>query len=143
MVINQAYLFFIFTLLGLLIGLLFDFFRVLRIVFKTSNLVTYIEDLIFWIITGLIVLYSIFRFNNGEIRLFMFLGIGIGIIIYILIFSIHIVNFNVVILTFATNITMKLLKILLYPIKFSINIIKNLTKNFIIKGRKLIKCIKK
>ena len=111
MVINQAYLFFIFTLLGLLIGLLFDFFRVLRIVFKTSNLVTYIEDLIFWIITGLIVLYSIFRFNNGEIRLFMFLGIGIGIIIYILIFSIHIVNFNVVILTFATNITMKLLKI--------------------------------
>ena len=39
---NQAYLFLIFTIDGFLIGLIFDFFRILRKEFKTSNIVTYI-----------------------------------------------------------------------------------------------------
>ena len=60
MITNQAYLFLIFVINGLLIGLLFDFFRILRLSFKTRDFVTYIEDIIFWIITGIIVLYSIF-----------------------------------------------------------------------------------
>ena len=68
MITNQAYLFLIFVINGLLIGLLFDFFRILRLSFKTRDFVTYIEDIIFWIITGIIVLYSIFIFNNGEIN---------------------------------------------------------------------------
>ena len=75
MVTNQIYLFLIFIVNGILIGLLFDFFRISRKVFKTSDKVTYVEDVLFWILTGFIVLYSIFVFNNGELRLFMFLGI--------------------------------------------------------------------
>lgn len=58
---------------GLLIGLTFDFFRILRKCFKTKNWITYIQDIVFWIITGLIILYSIFKFNNGELRGFIFL----------------------------------------------------------------------
>ena len=49
MVTNQAYLFFIFTMNGILIGLLFDFFRISRKVFKTNDVMTYIEDVLFWI----------------------------------------------------------------------------------------------
>ena len=75
MITNQAYLFLIFVINGLLIGLLFDFFRILRLSFKTRDFVTYIEDIIFWIITGIIVLYSIFIFNNGEIRFFRSSGL--------------------------------------------------------------------
>ena len=80
MVTNQAYLFLIFIANGIVIGILFDFFRISRRVVKTGDLMTYIEDLIFWILTGSIILYSIFVFNNGEIRLFMFLAIIIGVI---------------------------------------------------------------
>lgn len=72
MITNQAYLFLVFIINGLLIGLLFDIFRILRRAFKTSDFVTYIEDILFWILTGFSILYSIFVFNNGEIRLFMF-----------------------------------------------------------------------
>ena len=49
MVISQANLFLIFTLDGILIGLLFDLFRILRKSFKTADVVTYIEDTIFWL----------------------------------------------------------------------------------------------
>ena len=92
MITNQAYLFLIFVINGLLIGLLFDFFRILRLSFKTRDFVTYIEDIIFWIITGIIVLYSIFIFNNGEIRFFMFLGIALGAFLYMTLFSGYIIS---------------------------------------------------
>ena len=99
MVNNQAYLFLIFTFDGFIIGLLFDFFRILRKSFKTSDLVTYIQDILFWILTGFLVLYSIFIFNNGEIRLFMFLGILLGVTLYILTLSQYIIKINVFIIS--------------------------------------------
>ena len=87
MVENQAYLFLVFTLTGITIGLLFDFFRALRKAIKTVDFVTYIEDILFWTITGILILYNIWYFNNGEIRIYMFLGIIMGILIYSLILS--------------------------------------------------------
>ena len=42
MVTNQAYLFLIFMVNGIIIGILFDFFRILRKSFKTADLITYI-----------------------------------------------------------------------------------------------------
>ena len=104
MITNQAYLFLIFILVGVIIGLLFDFFRILRKSFSTKDFVTYIEDIIFWILAGLILLYSICTFSNGEIRLFMVLGIGIGILIYIVTFSSFIIKVNVSIITFIKRI---------------------------------------
>lgn len=119
MVTNQAYIFLIFVLNGIIIGLLFDFFRILRISFKTKDFVTYIEDFIFWLLTGIILLYSIFIFNNGEIRFFMFLGIIIGIVLYLLIVSKYIIKFSVTILNFIK-------KLIAIPIKFIIKILKKI-----------------
>ncbi len=111
MVTSQAYLFFIFIINGILIGLLFDFFRIARKVFHTSDIITYIEDVLFWILAGSIVLYSIFIFNNGQLRLFMFLGILLGAIIYMLFVSSYVIKINVTIIKFIK----KVLGILLTP----------------------------
>ena len=118
MIINQVYLFLIFIVNGIIIGILFDFFRVLRKSFKTTDIVTYIEDLLFWILTGFSILYFIFVFNNGEIRLFMFLGIAIGITVYMLIFSSIFIKINVTVLVFFKNILKKILIFILIPFKF-------------------------
>ena len=84
---NQAYLFLVFSLTGIIIGILFDFFRILRRTFKTLNFITYLEDILFWILTGFLILYNIWYFNNGEIRIYMFLGIILGVLIYMLTLS--------------------------------------------------------
>ncbi len=118
MIMNQIYLFFIFIANGIFIGILFDFFRILRKSFKTSDIITYFEDLLFWILTGISILYFIFVFNNGEIRLFIFLGIAIGITLYMLIFSSFFIKINVTIITFLKNIISKILGIILIPFKF-------------------------
>ena len=82
---NQAYTFIIFVLNGFIIGILFDIFRILRKSFKTPDVITYMQDIAFWILSGLIILYSIFKFNSGELRLFIFIGVLLGIWAYILV----------------------------------------------------------
>ena len=107
MVQNQAYLFLIFSLTGVEIGILFDFFRILRRTIKTGNIVTYIQDILFWILTGILVLYNIWYFNNGEIRIYMFLGIIIGTLIYVSTLS----NIFVKLFTRILNTIIKVLEI--------------------------------
>lgn len=126
MITTQTNLFLIFIINGFLIGLLFDFFRILRKTFKTNDIMTYIEDILFWILTGCIILYSIFVFNNGEIRLFLFIGIILGILLYMLFLSSHIIKVNVTIINFLKKIISSILNILLTPLKYIYQIIRKL-----------------
>lgn len=114
---NQAYLFLIFTIDGFLIGLIFDFFRILRKEFKTSNIVTYIEDILFWILTGLIVLISMILFSNGTIRFYMLIGIIIGFITYILTLSKLLIKMSVFIIDKIKGTIKFIFSIIFYPIK--------------------------
>lgn len=107
MINNQGYIFTIFTLNGFLIGITFDFFRILRKAFKTKDYITYIEDIFFWIITGIIFLYSMYMFCDGELRLFMVIGVVIGILLYILTISKYVINVSV----FIINILKKIISI--------------------------------
>lgn len=118
MVTNQAYLFFIFILNGIVIGILFDFFRILRKSMKTKDFVTYIEDILFCIITGIIIIYSIFYFNSGEFRIYIFIGLLIGCSIYLLTISQYVVKINVYILTKFIEICKKVFNIIFLPIRF-------------------------
>mgnify|MGYP004510347261 FL=1 len=120
---NQAYLFLVFSLTGVIIGVLFDFFRILRRSIKTSNLITYIEDILFWILTGMLILYSIWFFNNGEIRIFIFLGIIIGILLYIFTLS------NIIVRIFST-IFSYIIRVLTIPFKTIYTIISKIFIKF-------------
>ncbi len=126
---NQVYLFMIFVLNGIVIGIIFDVFRILRKSFKTPNFVTDIEDILFWICATLIVLYSLFVFNNGEIRGYIFIGLFLGLAIYMLLFSKFVVKVSVKIIEVLTKILGEVFKFISYPVKI---IIRFITKIFII-----------
>ena len=117
------YVFIAFILNGFLIGIIFDCFRILRKSFKTPDFVTYIEDILFGIITGLLILYSIFKFNNGELRFYLFLGIFIGLLLYLLIFS----KVFIKICVFIISIIKKIINfIIIIPIKFICRLFKKI-----------------
>ena len=50
---------------------MFDFFRISRKAIKTPDIITYIQDIIFWLITGAVILVNVFLVSNGELRLYM------------------------------------------------------------------------
>ena len=114
---NQAYLFVIFIVNGILLGLLFDIFRILRRTFKTTDLATYIQDITFWIMAGFITLAFIFYYNNGEIRFYVFLGIILGVLMYVLTISKYVIRVSVKIVNCIKNILTSTIKIILLPLK--------------------------
>ena len=119
--LNQIKIFFIFILSGFFIGLLFDFFRILRKSFKTPDLITYIEDIIFWLITCILLAYTIYKYNNGELRAYVFIGVFIGTMLYILLISKHVINISVKIIKI---LKIFILNCFIYPIKIVLKVVK-------------------
>lgn len=126
MELTQADLFYIFILTGILLGVLFDVFRILRKSFKTSDLITYIEDVVFWILAGFLLFYTVYKFNNGEIRSYVLLGIALGFTAYLIIFSKIFIKINVSIIMFVKNICIQIAKFMLYPLKLILNLLRKL-----------------
>lgn len=87
MIQNQVYVFFWSILVGVILALIFDFFRLMRRKGKIKNIVVYLQDVLYWIIVTFIIILSAFLTNNGELRGYMFFGYIIGAIFYLLIFS--------------------------------------------------------
>lgn len=113
--LEQLTSFMIFIFQGVLIGITFDIFRILRKSFKTPDIVTNIEDVCFWILACFIILFSFFKFNNGELRLYIFISELLGIIIYMFYISSYFININVRILKFIK----KILIIIIYPFEIA------------------------
>ena len=124
MVENQAYVFFMTIIIGIIFGLIFDFFRVIRRKGNTRDLMVYLQDVAFWLIVTVIIIVSTFLINNGELRGYMILGYVLGGIFYILLFS----NLIRKLLTFIFNAVEKMFIIIVDFIKNGIKRLSFLQK---------------
>lgn len=118
----------IFFMSGIVIGILFDIFRILRKSFKTPDIITYIEDICFWLLTGSILLYLLFKTNDGEIRLYNIIGIITGNLLYMIYISKYFIKINVKILLSLKKICIKIFNIIFLPIKISFKFLKKILK---------------
>lgn len=118
---SQEQIFMLFFIVGIIIGIIFDFFRAIRKNFKSSDMATLIEDIIFLAITIVLIIFSIIKINGGEVRFYLFLGIFFGILIY----SLTISNLCVIIF----KVIVRLCKnIFLFPFLLSKKVIKSVRK---------------
>ena len=126
---NPIYILLAFFISGLLSGVLFDIFRVSRKAFKIPNILVYIEDVLFWILTGAIVLFTIFTFTDGQIRLYMILVMILGAFIYLITVS----KYFIIINTKIINLIKTIIKLLILPFKKiqeNLKKLLNFKKNF-------------
>jgi len=90
---EETITFFVFILVGIIIGIIFDFFRALRKIRQYKDKYIYIQDIIFFLIIG-IFLSAVLIYNlEDELRVYLFLAVFLGIIIYASTISIYIVKF--------------------------------------------------
>ena len=121
---TQGQIFILFFLLGIVIGSIYDIFRVIRKNFKTSDFVTQIEDIIFLIIAGILILCFIIKFCIGEIRFYVFIAIFLGILLYFLTIS----KPYVIILNIVVKFCKKILSFFVNLIKIPYIFIKKYIK---------------
>lgn len=83
---HQVSLFLMSVLLGAAMGVVYDCFRVFRIVFPPAakSGAVLVQDIIFWLIYGFAIFcYATFA-ARGQVRFFIFFGSLIGFVLYIL-----------------------------------------------------------
>lgn len=73
-------------LAGMIIGLLFDGYRLIR-GFNSSKIMLVIQDGLFWILVSLIVFVFLLYFDYGFLSLYIYLTIALGLGLYLIIFS--------------------------------------------------------
>ncbi len=92
MLVEQVYVFLWSIVTGVFLGLLFDLFRAFRHE-GIKDIWVYIQDIIFWIVTAIIIIVSAFFINQGELRGYMLIGYLLGAGFYMLLFSKFILKF--------------------------------------------------
>lgn len=68
--------------LGVTLGFIYDLFRIVRMIINPRNMGIFIQDVIYFILSGLITFIFVLCFNSGESRFYILAGEGIGWIIY-------------------------------------------------------------
>ena len=119
---NQVIAFLWTTVCGMAVAFVYDLFRIIRKAVKTGNMVTYVQDLLYWLITAIIMFMTIYYSNDGELRGFLFLGAFIGVILYGLLFSRIIMSSSLFIIGIVVRIVKLILFVVSYPIRMMIRL---------------------
>lgn len=77
--------FLIFVVAGMFFSFIFDIFRAIRKINKPKKNIIDIQDIIYFIIIGMLLIYLIVNMQGEVLRLYLILAIILGIILYTLI----------------------------------------------------------
>lgn len=69
-------------LLGVLLGIIYDVFRILRQLFSCSKITIFVQDLLFFSISTLLTFLFLVATNHGQIRIYLIAGELFGIWLY-------------------------------------------------------------
>ena len=78
----QMIIFALSCILGIVLGVLYDIFRIIRMVINSKSIAIFIGDIIYFIISGIITFIFVLKINSGESRFYIMAGEGIGWIAY-------------------------------------------------------------
>lgn len=119
-VCDETISFLMFVLIGFIFSIIFDFFRAIRRITKTSNNIIYFQDIIYFIIIGIVLLIAIVNIRRDAFRLYLILGIIIGIVMYVSMIGNKIMKIFVKILKTSKKIKeFLILPLILYMALFS------------------------
>ncbi len=108
---------------GGLILVIYDLLRILRNIIRHNKIIIAIEDILYWIICGILIFQMMYKHYNGIIRAFSILGMFIGMVIYQYIFSDFIVTNISTLLKKVLSLTLRILTLLFKPIIWIKNLI--------------------
>jgi spore cortex biosynthesis protein YabQ len=101
---------------GILTGILFDLYNIIRGV-KIPRIIIVIEDILFWILTAVIVFTFLLYMNYAFLGPYVYIFMILTLIIYLKIISPTVLKLEIYIISKIGKFIRILLKYLVYPIK--------------------------
>lgn len=116
---------------GIITGILFDIYRVIRGLELPNKILGFIEDLLFWILTAIVIFIFLLYSNSAIMGIYVYLFITFGVYVYIRLLSKKLIYIEFRLLTFFTRITRIIFNLIIYPLRILFNyfLIKNKNKN--------------
>ena len=121
---NQIIVFILCVFCGIIIGIIYDLFRIHRTFFKVTNSTVIIADCFFWLIASILSFQFIMLSNNGNLRLFEFLGFLAGFFIHFSFISKAFTKITVLLFKLLNKASKFILKIIFLPILFFIKVFR-------------------
>ena len=115
----------IFSLLsGIITGVFFDIYRLIRGFKNPNKIITIIQDLLFWTLTSIVVFMFLMYTNEGYINFYVYVCLIIGVYLYLkLISNVFIklqyrsLKFNAKLIRVARNVMLHPVNLLFYKLK--------------------------
>jgi len=106
---------------GVVTGVLFDVYRVIRGFQNPNKIITYVEDILFWIFASIIIFLFLLKTNFAYLTFYCYLYIFLGLYVYIRILS----KLNIKILQIMISKILTVFRIVrnytLYPLNLLLN----------------------
>ncbi|MBP2033929.1 spore cortex biosynthesis protein YabQ [Clostridium algifaecis] len=100
---------------GIITGILFDLYRIIRGFTNLNKLVVFIEDILFWTFAGISVFVFLFYTNYAYTDVYVYLWIALGIYMYFKLLSKIFFNMEKIIFKSMGRLNRMLINTIMYP----------------------------
>ncbi len=127
---NQAFL--LSVGFGTLLGLLYDFFRIVRIAANDRKHAVFVQDVLFLAVSAFLTVLFLLVVNNGSLRLYIIFAMAVGFFAYYFTLSRIVIQAGQILLDLFRKLILLLSRLICVPIRplvrFFAYIHKNVTK---------------
>ena len=110
--------FFLCGLCGIACGIIYDLIRILRRTLKVGTVMTFLFDILFWILCAVLIFFMMFYANYGRARWYEVAGLTLGVASYFVSVSGMVVDGGVMFLKTLLKLICVILKTVFYPVFF-------------------------
>lgn len=121
---SQEYMIAVAIMGGMLLGFIWDIYRLIRHFIKMGSTGTAIGDIIYWIISIYIGVQIIFDLSYGNVRFFILMGFMMGALLYFYGISRYILRLIIFIVNTILKFIKKIINLLIGPLKYIFKQIK-------------------
>ena len=107
---NQTSIFFSAMIVGAVLGVCYDFFRILRVAVPSSRKVILIEDILFFLFATVLIFLYFLNQNKGEVRIAYLAGVLLGWILYYFTFGVMILSVSSMLIKFIKKVVRVIMK---------------------------------
>jgi len=113
--VNQVKLIIFGLLSGIITGVLFDIYRLIRGFENPNKILTIIQDLLFWTLTSIVVFIFLMYTNEGYINFYVYVCLIIGAYLYLKLLSRAFIKVQYKLLKFNGRAFRVVWNVILYP----------------------------
>nr|WP_291632599.1 spore cortex biosynthesis protein YabQ [Clostridium sp.] len=113
---NQVKLLIFGLLSGMITGVFFDIYRLIRGFQNPNKILTIIQDLLFWTLTSIVVFIFLMYTSEGYINFYVYLCLIIGVYVYLKLISRTFIKVQYKSLKFNGKVFRVILNTILYPV---------------------------